>query len=140
MFAVLLGFVVAGCAVPAPKVLPVARPFPIEICVIENPRIRQGFLDAYQSALEAKGFHVRIVPPSGAVGDCALFSRYTADWNWDLAVYLKSAMIWIYSDEHRVAGQAIYNTGYFKLGMYASAKDTVTELVDQLFPGTVTAP
>jgi len=137
--ATIVAFALAGCAIKQ-QVDPVAQPISGELCVIENPDVRAEFLDAYKGALQAKGFEVRVLPRSSTLDDCRQISRYTANWQWDLAMYLKFADISVYVDGQRV-GHALYDSaaGPANPGKFISAENKVKELVDELFPGPTKA-
>ena len=76
---VLLG----GCAINQ-NVSPVEQFSGKQVCVIENQSVRAGFIEAYKSALSAKGYDVRQLPPSASLTDCPITSTYNANWRWDL--------------------------------------------------------
>jgi hypothetical protein len=128
-----------GCAIHQ-RVDPVPRLESQEICIINNPAVREGFLLAYQRALTAKGFQTKILDKSAAPNDCPLTSTYTANWRWDLALYMAFADITVYANGKKV-GQAVYDSlgGSGNLGKFINAEDKVNELVDQLFPNPASA-
>jgi hypothetical protein len=59
-----------------------------EICIRENKTVREGFLEAYRQALESKGFSVRMLDADAGIRACPLLTTYTANWRWDLALYM----------------------------------------------------
>ena len=124
---------VVGCAIRQ-RVDPVPRLDSREICIVNNPHVREDFLETYQRALTAKGFQTRILDKSAAPSDCPLTSTYTANWKWDLALYMAFADITIYADG-RVVGHAVYDSlgGSGNLGKFINAEAKIKELVDQLF-------
>jgi hypothetical protein len=124
-----------GCAITQ-KVTPVDRPLLVrEICVMRNADVRENFLTAYLQALEAKGFSPRVLEPGASVGSCPLSSQYTANWRWDLALYMAYAKITIYENGTEV-GSAVYDSlgGSGNLAKFIDAETKLKELVDQLFP------
>ena len=127
--------VLAGCAIQQ-TVTPVSRIEGREICVVENPAVRAGFLEAYRGALAAKGYSVRQLPPSAAVTACPVTSTYTANWRWDMALYMAYAEIKVYSDG-RPAGEAKYDAlhGGGNMNKFIRGDAKINELVNQLFPG-----
>jgi hypothetical protein len=107
-----------------------------EICVAENADVRQGFLEAYRAALERKGFTVRVLPPGSGITQCPLLTTYTANWRWDLALYMAYARMTVYRDGKAI-GRATYDAllGGGRLDKFIQADEKIKELVDQLFPG-----
>jgi hypothetical protein len=130
VFVLLLG----ACAITQ-NVSPV-EPFDgKEICVIENPAVVQAaFLPTYQKKLEGKGYTVRVLPADAKVTDCPVTSTYTANWRWDLALYMAYADLRIFTNGKQ-AGQATYDSlsGGANLGKFIKADEKLGELVDQLF-------
>ena len=45
-----------------------------EICIIEDPAVRAGFLRAYKRALREKGYKIRILEEHANLDDCELTS------------------------------------------------------------------
>ncbi len=64
-----------------------------EICLIENPKIKKGFLQTYRTILENKGYTVKILDQYSHLSDCKITSTYVARWRWDIAVYMSYAKI-----------------------------------------------
>lgn len=122
-----------GCAIQQ-KVSPVSALESKEICVRENDKVRDGFLDSYRSALERRGYRVRLLTPNAPQDACRVTSTYTASWRWDLASYMAYAEIRVYKDG-QLAGEAIYDSrrGGGNLGKFISADTKIRELADQLF-------
>src|SRR5947208_15768555 len=90
IFVLLLG-VIHGCSIKQ-TVKPVELSGqPIEICILENEKVRPGFLDAYSAALKAKSIQVRTLGESASLNECTITSTYTARWAWDLAMYMRYA-------------------------------------------------
>ncbi len=125
----------SGCAIHQ-TVKPVENISEKQICVIENSAVRAGFLDAYRRALTAKGYLVRQLPPTATISDCSITSTYTANWRWDLALYMSFAEIKVFSNG-ALAGEAKYDAqgGGANMGKFIDAQKKVEELTDQLFPG-----
>ena len=129
----LFSFVFVGCAIHQ-RVEPVPRLESREICIVNNPNVREGFLAAYQRVLTAKGLRAKLLDQSALPDACPLTSTYTANWR-DLALYMAFADITVYSNGKKV-GQAIYDSlgGGGNLGKFINAEEKIKELVDQLFP------
>lgn len=124
----------AGCAIQQ-TVKPVARLDAREICVVEQPSVRAGFAEELRAALAAKGFEVRMLPASSSTNTCPATLTYTANWRWDLALYMAYAELRVF-DKGQPAGEAIYDStrGSANMGKFVDAGKKVRELVNQLFP------
>jgi hypothetical protein len=133
-----LALVLGGCAIHQ-RVDPVMiRTESREICVIENPDVRRGFLEEYRRALVAKSYQTKVLDKSASTTDCPLTSTYTANWRWDLALYMAYAEITVYANGGKI-GRALYDSlgGGGNLAKFISAETKIRELVDQLFPSPV---
>jgi hypothetical protein len=123
-----------GCAIQQ-TVIPVGKFESKEVCIIENPSVRAGFIEAYRRTLQNKGYSVRQIPATSSITECPITSTYSANWHWDLATYMAYAEIKVYRDG-RPAGEAKYDThrGGGNLGKFINADNKIVELVNQLFP------
>lgn len=128
-------FLVTGCSITQ-TVKPVEDiQSGTELCVIEDPDVREGFLATYSAALQDKGLKVNMLSPHASTGDCEWTSTYTANWSWDLALYMRYAKISIFRDDW-LYGEALYDstTGSGNFGKFIDAEPKIREMVDQLFP------
>jgi hypothetical protein len=127
--------VLGGCAINQ-TVKPVERFEGKQVCIIENTAVKNGFLETYRRVLTEKGYTVRQLPPSSSISECAITSTYTANWRWDLALYMAFADIKVYSQGQQ-SGQATYDAlhGGANMGKFIKGETKITELVNQLFPG-----
>ena len=107
-----------------------------QICIIESPKVREGFLDEYKAVLIKKGYEVKVLPENASLIECPIMSTYTANWRWDLAMYLSYADIKVYKNG-APAGAATYDSthGGANMGKFVNANNKIDELVNQLFPG-----
>jgi hypothetical protein len=108
---------------------------PMEVCILKNEDVRQGFLEAYTSALNAKNLQVKLLAQTASLNECATTSTYTARWSWDLALYMKYAKIKVYRSAALV-GEAVYDAtwGGGRLDKFINAENKIRELVNELFP------
>jgi hypothetical protein len=129
-----LAVLLQGCAITQ-TVKPFKDSGIEEVCIIENPSVRYGFLAAYKHALEENGYKTKILRPMAAVDECAVTTTYTANWLWDLALYMAYAEIRVY---HRgqLSGEALYDSkrGGGNPGKFINAESKVRELAQALFP------
>ena len=130
-----VALVLTGCAIHQ-RVKPAGVIDGREICVIENPAVRAGFVESYKRALSSKGYVVRQLPATASIAECQVTSTYTAQWRWDLAMYMAYAEIKVFSNG-RPAGEATYDAlrGGGNMNKFIDADRKVGELVNQLFPG-----
>nr|WP_283254108.1 Sbal_3080 family lipoprotein [Ramlibacter paludis] len=133
--AVCATLVLGGCAIHQ-TVKPVAKLEGRQVCVIESPAVRAGFIEAYKRSLATKGYTVRQLPASASITECPTTSTYSANWRWDLAMYMAFAEIKVYSNG-QLAGQAQYDSlrGGANMNKFIDADRKIDELVNQLFPG-----
>ncbi|WP_296001665.1 Sbal_3080 family lipoprotein [Rugamonas sp.] len=129
------GVALSGCAIQQ-TVKPVEHFADQQVCVIENPAVREGFVESYRHALETKGYVARQLPATASIIECPITSTYTANWRWDLAMYMSYADIKVYNNGKPI-GEAVYDSRHAggNMGKFINADHKITELVDQLFPG-----
>jgi len=131
----LLSLALAGCAITQ-TVRPVERVESNEVCIIENLAVRPGLLETYIRVLVGKGYIVRQLPPGAQFEYCPVTSTYTANWRWDMALYMAFADIKVYQSGQQT-GQALYDArgGGANMSKFIKGEVKIAELVDQLFPG-----
>lgn len=124
----------SGCAIHQ-NVKPVERFDDKQICIIEKPAVKPGFLETYSRVLTRKGYVVKQLSPSASLVDCPVTSTYNARWKWDMALYMALAEIMVYKNGKPI-GEATYDSlsGDGNLGKFVDAENKITELVNQLFP------
>ena len=129
-----IGLFVSGCTITQ-KVDPVPALSTAEICIIENPDVREGFIETYRRVLESKNFQIKMFPQTATPRDCRQTSTYTANWRWDLLLYLAFVDINVFANGTSV-GRAIYDSlgGGGNMSKFINAEKKITELVEQLFP------
>lgn len=136
MSVLLIAAAVSGCAITQ-NVKPINGLASNEVCIVVNPAVRhQGFLATYQQVLTEKGYSVRQLPAGTPLNACTVTSTYTANWRWDLALYMAYADIKVYNNGVQ-SGQATYDAlrGGFNMSKFIKGENKVVELVNQLFPG-----
>ncbi|MEN3295887.1 MAG: hypothetical protein V7642_5140 [Burkholderiales bacterium] len=130
-----IALALGGCAIHQ-TVKPVAGFKGDQVCIIENPAVRPGFLEAYKRALSDKGYLVRVLPKSASLIECPVTSTYKATWRWDLALYMVQAEIKVY-DNGKPVGEVGYDAsrGGANMSKFIDADKKIPELVNDLFPG-----
>jgi hypothetical protein len=124
-----------GCAIHQ-TVQPVDRFEGKEVCVVENPAVKHDFLPVLKRALADRGYNVRQLAPNASLIECPLTATYTANWRWDMALYMEYADITVYHNA-KPTGKATYDArrGSGNMSKFIDAKQKITELAQQLFPG-----
>ena len=125
--------VLTGCSIKQ-TVKSVELSQPMEICILKNEKVRPSFLAAYSEALKAKRVQVRTLAESASLNECPMTSTYVANWQWDMAMYMKYAEIKVYRSAALV-GEAVYDSrmGGARLDKFIIAENKIREMVDELF-------
>ncbi|MDR1460619.1 MAG: Sbal_3080 family lipoprotein [Campylobacteraceae bacterium] len=104
-----------------------------EVCITENKLVNGSFLQVFTNTLVEKNYQVTLKQAYDNIEDCYLVTNYTANWAWDLAIYMIYANIKVF-EKGTLRGEATYdaraNVGF---GKYINGGDKVRELVRQLF-------
>jgi hypothetical protein len=120
------------------------------VCIVQHSAVRAGVLEVIQEGLRGHGIASLVVPgtyqlkekmyyPSwtrAQVATCDALLFYVANWNWDLALYMHFANIWMTTpDGVKRLGHATYDaSGNIGPGKFIVARDKLLELIDQLVP------
>ncbi|MDB5849127.1 MAG: hypothetical protein JWP29_2879 [Rhodoferax sp.] len=128
--------VLSGCAIHQ-NIKPVEQFSHKEVCIVENSAVRASFLDVYKRTLVQKGYSVKVLSPSASLIECPITSTYTANWRWDMALYMSYADIKVYNNA-KPTGQATYDAtrGGGNMGKFIDAEKKIQELTSQLFAGS----
>ena len=124
---------VAGCAITQ-SVKPVAATGITSICVKNNPQVMMAdFPKELRSQVEARGIKTSSFDGNKPAG-CRHHMEYTANWRWDMAMYLAFADLRVYEDGLLV-GQATYDAlgGGANFGKFGKTSEKLQPLVEQLF-------
>ncbi len=126
----------SGCSIKQ-TVTPASfvQPAQAEICMVPEQGLRKGFHQTYRDQLLKKGFAVRELPAGSSATDCALVTRYTGTWAWDLALYMNYADIKVFQASRQI-GHANYDArwGGGRLDKFIDAETKIIEMTNQLFP------
>jgi hypothetical protein len=135
-FAVGVLAALSGCAIKQDVRPVVGMQAGQEVCVVQNPAVRDTFLSELEGSLQRRGFQTKRVEPNSDLAVCPLTVIYTARWSWDLAMYMSFAELKVFR-EGRLEGSARYDStgGGGNFGKFISAEKKVNELVGELFPG-----
>lgn len=122
----------SGCSIKQ-RVDPVEMSNTAEVCIQKNPDVRPGFLAEMEKVLTEKQIQYRVLEQLDADQQCEWTATYTANWAWDLALYMVYAEIKVFRDG-RLDGEAIYDARYGGANMskFIDAEPKIRELIEQL--------
>lgn len=107
-----------------------------DICIKRNPKVfMDAFLPELQTQIESFGIKTRVFDDK-APDNCSFQLRYTANWTWDLAMYLTYAEIAVYENMHKQRiGRGIYDArdGSGNLSKFGSTANKLKTITDPLF-------
>ena len=126
-------FLLTSCAINV-KVDPLNISEMTEICLKENPKVSsKGFLPAIIALFNKHG--VRATSYTGPLPEtCRFHGDYTANWRWDLALFLFYAEINVYEGGNRV-GRIEYDArkGGGNLDKFGTTISKLEPLFERLF-------
>ena len=105
------------------------------ICVVHNASVRKGFEEALHKGLRSQGYEVKSIPGDAPITACPVTVTYSANWRWDLAMYMAYAEIRVFH-AGREEGRAIYDStrGGGNMGKFIDAEKKIEELTRELVP------
>ncbi|MCW8109295.1 Sbal_3080 family lipoprotein [Alteromonas ponticola] len=142
---IVAGALLSGCAAKQ-EITSFEGDIPNSMCIAHHEEVRPGFLTALEDALYKNGINSQVVSATyvkehGEVNpkvnleelkSCPAVLFYTAHWNWDLALYMSYANIWITDSENKNRlAQASYISRH-GLDKFIDAEEKVHELVDSM--------
>lgn len=135
----------SGCAAKQ-EISKFSGEMPSSLCIAKHQQVKEGVLDALVQGfanhnIKTKVIDGRYVDKHGVLEPqvdkeklqgCDGIVFYTARWNWDLALYMSYANIWVTDPlmDGRVA-QATYISRH-GLDKFINAKKKIIELVDSM--------
>lgn len=105
------------------------------ICIENNQKVlMDGFLPELEDLVRLRGHETMHYTGSTPAG-CSHTLKYTANWHWDMAMYLSYAKLDVYQGSKSV-GNAIYDarSGGANMNKFGSTRSKIAPLVAQLFP------
>lgn len=105
-----------------------------ELCIIENPDVREGFLIEFSSTLDELGRSYKVVSEAAIPTDCNWTATYIGKWSWDLSLYMAYAEIKVFHNGS-LDGEAQYDStnGSATMSKFIEAAPKIRELVTALF-------
>ena len=132
LLTITISFIVSACSI-SQTVEQANLPDKAELCIVKNPKVREGFLKEFEASLKRKNIPYRVVKHSFIPHSCTWRATYTATWRWDLALYMSYAEIKIFHHK-KLDGRAVYDStrGSANLGKFIDAKSKIQDLVNEL--------
>ena len=129
---IVLMFVI-GCTITT-KVNPITEPEISNLCIKYNKDIFvKEFGQGLKDLLAEKGINAEIYEGDQPEG-CYFRMEYTAEWSWDMAMYLEYAQINVYKDDTLI-GDAVYDAkqGSASFNKFGKTAEKIKPLLDKLF-------
>lgn len=124
--------VLAGCSLPIEIRPPPAATKITELCIINNPKVlMDGFLPELKKQIRNYGISTQTWTAYNPDG-CRYWLEYTANWRWDLVMYLIYADLKLY-DHQILIGEAVFDNTGFGPRRYGAASDKLKALTGPLF-------
>jgi len=105
------------------------------VCIKNNPKVlmKEGFLPELESQIHSHGIETSVYEGNIPEG-CQYSLEYTANWAWDLAMYLTYLHIEIREDGNVIAS-ADYDArrGGGNMGKFGHTADKMRPLLDKMF-------
>ena len=128
--------VLPGCSITT-SVKPVGEGKVSDLCIRKSPRVlMEGFLPELEAQIRSHGVKIRTFD-GDLSADCIHHLDYSANWGWDLAMYLTYAELKVY-EKINLIGEAIYDArwGGGRLDKFGATNEKLKPLVDGLFGHT----
>ena len=101
-----------------------------EICIVDNPSVRQVFRQAYENQIRAKGYDTKVVADKVA---CPLTTTYEASYGFHWGVYLSSADLKLFNQGTEV-GSATYKAPFASPEKHGRVEDKIAAMVAKMLP------
>ena len=130
----ILVLLLSGCSIKQ-EARPVTEKIGTNICIIEDTKVKEGFLSAFKRTLEQLGYEVTIISQGNSSADCEIISTYMGLWSWDLAIYMSYATIKVHKNG-KLVGEVTYDSrsGGANPNKFVNGDEKIQELVKQVFP------
>lgn len=137
---IVFGLIASGCSITR-TVDPIKPAQVSQVCVLDNKDI---LMDEYQPEIQRQ-IEAKRIPTKVYVGarpaECSHYIEYTANWQWDMAMYLTYAEFRVY-DSKGMTGSAFYDArrGGGRLDKFGHTADKIRPLIDELFGAVTVGP
>jgi hypothetical protein len=132
---VIVTTMLSGCSITT-NVKPVTTKIS-DICIKKNSAVlMDGFLPELQSQIESRGIKTRVFDNPALNKDCPYQLEYTANWRWDLVMYLTYTDLKVYGENRIIMGEANYDAtwGGGRLDKFGPTAEKLKTLTEPLFP------
>ncbi len=127
-----LMLLLASCALPIEIRPPPAGTKITELCIIDNPKVlMDGFLPELKKQIRSHGIKTQTWSSYNPDG-CRYWLDYTANWKWDLVMYMIYADLKLY-DRQTLIGEATFDNTGIGPRRYGSADEKLKALTGPLF-------
>lgn len=149
VFAVIASVLLSGCA-SKQELSRFSGARPQNVCIAKNSAVKEGVLSAIDEGFRVRGSKIQVVSATydlkhgllqptivpAEVVNCDAIVFYSANWHWDLAMYMRFANIWITDrSTTKKLAQATYQAGAGP-DKFIDAKKKILELINGLFVST----
>jgi len=131
---------VSACSITQ-NVEPVAERRILEICFEKNDKVlMDGFLPELRKQVESRDIATRVYD-GRAPQACRYTMEYTANWRWDLAMYLAYTQLQLY-ERGSLIGLAEYDarSGGGRMDKFGATAEKIEPLIDKMFSNVKTRP
>lgn len=126
----------SGCSIST-TVKPVQQQIS-KLCIKNNPSLfMEGFLPEIKKQIEQKEIPTQVVDKYEK-NNCPQILEYTANWRWDIVMYLYYAELKVYED-NQLLGLAVYDAkwGGARLDKFGTTSGKVEPLINELFKNQI---
>lgn len=126
----------AACTITK-RVSPIPSDTVKAVCVKENPLVwSEGFLPALRAQFERHGIGTSVYKEDQPA-DCRYRAEYTANWSWDIFVYLEYADVRMY-DGDLLIGNATYDAreGSGRMDKFGRTETKLEEIMTRMLTGS----
>lgn len=128
-----LSLMLGGCAITT-TVKPLTNAKVSPLCIKKNPSVMMdGFLPELESQISSYGITTRSFVETLPM-ECVRSLEYTANWRWDMAMYLSYAELKIYENTTLI-GEAVYDarSGSGRMDKFGTTAEKLKTLTGPLF-------
>ncbi|MEY4720233.1 MAG: hypothetical protein RL563_2851 [Pseudomonadota bacterium] len=129
---ILFALIFTGCSIKN-TVIPVEKQLS-ELCIKNNKKVlMEGFLPELIKQIEQNNIKTVLIEEFDKVS-CPNSMEYTANWRWDLVMYLTYAELRVYESD-TLLGKGIYDAtwGGARLDKFGKTENKLKPITDELF-------
>lgn len=133
--ALVIGITLSACTI-SESVNPVKDTAVREVCIQNNSSVQMSaFEPTLKRLIEEQGVKTKSYSGNTPPNDCSYTLTYTANWRWDLAIYLFYARIEVFN-RGRSVGMVEYDArrGGANMNKFGRTEAKLRPLIQRLFP------